>query len=74
MLNVLLFQNRIKIVYFLRDKLKNIAGQILNYNSNNFHCVKKKTWTDQKWQEVNLRNHSEKNMAIKNEIFSNDYL
>ena len=36
-------QNEVKRNIFLFDEVKNIAGQVLTYNSKNFHWLNRKT-------------------------------
>ena len=36
-------QNEVKRNIFLFDEVKNIAGQVLTYNSKNFHWMNRKT-------------------------------
>ena len=49
-------QNEVKRNIFLFDEVKNIAGQVLTYNSKSFHWLNKKTRPrmDYEWIEETI--------------------
>ena len=57
-----------KVKHFFFDKIKNIAGQVLTYNSKNFHWLNRKTRPriDYEWIQKNILRKSEQKNKKKN--------